>query len=137
LAIMQHLSSIWGDVLAWAVILAGLVTFAGLIVGRDRRRAPARPVTVADANLDLAAPEGSRSLTPEREWALVLRHATHDLERGASVAALQEDAALKIGAAEHAFNRLVTDCANLCPTSATPAVAATLEGPAERRPLAA
>jgi hypothetical protein len=49
-----------------------------------------------------------------------VRHATQGLSRAAELPALQASAALKIESAEHAFNRLVADCAGLCRTLSTP-----------------
>jgi hypothetical protein len=62
----------------------------------------------------------SSALDPEQEWELVMRSAGEGLERGADLSVLQADTALKIEAAEHAYKRLVADCAKLCRTSAVP-----------------
>jgi hypothetical protein len=143
---MEQLSGSWADVLAWAAVLAAIAACAGLVmpIGGHRRVAPpvaeAAPVSEALVPSAIDAP---RRLDRAQEWALVIGHATRDLERGPAVAALQSKAALKIAAAEHAFNRLVADYAMLRPMSATP----TSEPPreidnapqrtAERRHLAA
>ena len=150
---MEHLIDIWGDVLAWAAMLAVVVACAGVSarIGRGSRTAP--PVTripeVAAAT-EVPAIEGPRRLDPAREWGLVILRATLDLERPAALASLQAAAGVKIAAAEHAYNRLVDDCANLCPSSATPTVVPppqrvtvsisalrARERPTEHRPLAA
>jgi hypothetical protein len=121
--IMQHLSGIWADVLVGAAILTGLAACAGLLARRDRPRRPAPPVTaVGDTAADLAATETFPRLGREREWALVVGHASRDLERGAALAALQAHAAVKLAAAEHAFNRLVADYTNFCRSPATSTV---------------
>jgi len=148
---MQNLSGVWADVLAYAAILAGLAACAGLAVRRDRPLRPAPPRTVGATHLSVAAAGAPHRLDPAREWSLVTRRATQDLDRAAGLAALQAEAALKLAAAEHAYNRLVGDCAQLCRTSAKPTVVVaayqrgaehrqlprTLDRPAERRPLAA
>lgn len=130
---MQQLSGAWADALGWAAVLAGLAVFACFIVLIDRRR-HARGANVA-ATLDRG-----------REWELVVRRATQDLWRGPELAALQADALVKIESAEHAYNRLVVDCARLCTISELSAaptfepaseLARETERPPERQPLAA
>jgi hypothetical protein len=146
---MQHLSGVWADVLAWAAILAALAACAGLFVRRDRPHRAPPPLTVIVADPDLAT-EAPRRLGRAQEWRLIIRSASQGLEGGAALAALQSEAALKLAAAEHAFNRLVADYGNLRPHSATSPIAPphrptpgsrtpahTLERPTERRPLAA
>jgi hypothetical protein len=121
--IMEQLSGSWADVLAMAAVLAAIAACAGLVtrIGGHRRLAPpvteAAPVSEAPEPSAIDAP---RRLDRAQEWALVIGHATRGLERGPAVAALQSKAALKIAAAEHAFNRLVADYAMLRPISATP-----------------
>jgi len=158
IGIMEHLIDAWGDVLAWTAVLAAVVACAGLAarVGRPGRTAPpaAKIAEMAAAAEESAAEapamQGPRRLDPAREWGLIILHATLDLEKPAALAALQAEAGVKIAAAEHAYNRLVDDCANLCPASATPTVLPppqrvavprrpplTPEPWAERRPLAA
>jgi hypothetical protein len=156
---MEHLTDAWGDVLAWTAVLAAVVACAGFAARIGRPGRTAAPVTkivevaaVAEvsAAAEVPAIAGPRRLDPAREWGLVILRATLDLERPAALAALQAEAGVKIAAAEHAYNRLVDDCANLCPTSATPTVVPppqrvavprapplTRERWAERRPLAA
>ena len=150
---MEHLIDIWGDVLAWAATLAVVVACAGVSARIGRRSRTAPPVTrIAEvaAATEVPAIEGPRRLDPAREWGLVILRATLDLERPAALASLQTAAGVKIAAAEHAYNRLVDDCANLCPSSATPTVVPPLqrvavsssalrarERPTEHRPLAA
>jgi hypothetical protein len=120
---MQHLSGNWADVLAWVTILAGLVACAGLIVRLGEPRQPAPCVALTDTVVDAPEAEGSRRLGPEREWALVVRLATQGLDRSSTLATLHADAARKIAAAEHAFDRLVADYASLCGPSAASAAA--------------
>jgi hypothetical protein len=117
-------------------VLAGLASLACLIVQIDRRRSVApRAVDTAPARLGRA-----------QEWELVMRRAGQDLSRAAELPALQARAAVKIEAAEHAFNRLAAECDRLCRTPAAPTALvplpfpsrhATLPGKAEHQRLAA
>jgi hypothetical protein len=75
--------------------------------------------------MDSELPSAEPKLEREREWELVMRRAREDLARGAELAALQADTALKIASAEHAYNRLVADCARLCGVTAVPPPAPT------------
>ena len=133
--IAQLWDSIWGDIFGWGTVLAGLAAFAGLIAVLQLRRAPKGARVV----------ETVARLEHRREWELVMRCATQELWRGPEVAALQADAAIRVEAAEHAYNRLVVDCAKVCPVSpaptfkpAGPAPVREPEAPApEREPLAA
>jgi hypothetical protein len=147
---MQHLSGNWADVLAWVVILAGLVACAGFIVRLGEPRQAVPPIATTDTVVDQPEADASRRLGPEREWALIVHHATRGLDRSSSLATLHADAARKIAAAEHGFDRLAADFASLCQPSAASAAALqhrlattpgksprTPQGPAERPPLAA
>jgi hypothetical protein len=122
--IMQHVSGLWGEVFEWAAILTGLAVLASLITRIDRRRPEARRT---DA-MYTEPPNAEPKLEREREWELVMRRVREDLTRGSELAALQAATALKIASAEHAYNRLVADCARLCGIAAVPPPAPT--GPA-------
>jgi hypothetical protein len=119
--IMQHVSGLWGEVFEWTAILIGLAALASLITRIDRRRSEPRRTDAMDTEPPGAEPKLKR----EREWELVMRCARQDLARGAQLAALQADTALKIASAEHAYNRLVADCARLCDVAAVPPPAPT------------
>jgi hypothetical protein len=119
--IMQHVSGLWGEAFEWVAILTGLAVLASLITRIDRRRPEARRIDATDTEPPRAEPKLER----EREWELVMRRAREDLTRGAELAALQADTALKIASAEHAYNRLVADCARLCDVAAVPPPAPT------------
>jgi hypothetical protein len=162
---LQHFIGNWVELLGWAAMLALVAGLAGLIVrvearlaartGRRRaggngRRRSARPVgqrrkAVQRAGLAEmpAGPEMPARLDRRREWELVVRHGVEDLARGQRIAALQEDATLKLLSAEHALNRLAADCARLRHASAAPAFELPSraehrpDSAAERRPLAA
>jgi len=51
---------------------------------------------------------------------MVVALATRELSRAPEVAAIQTRAALKIDSAEHAYNRMVADCAKVCGASVAP-----------------
>jgi len=51
---------------------------------------------------------------------MVIGLVARELSRAAELAAAQAHAALKIDAAEHAYNRIVADCAKICRPSAAP-----------------
>jgi hypothetical protein len=107
---MQQLGGVWSDIAGWVAVLAGLASLACLIV-RERRSATGSRIGAGPARLGHA-----------QEWELVMRHAAQDLSRAAELASLQARAAVKIESAEHAFNRLVAECAGLCRTpTAAPA----------------
>jgi hypothetical protein len=133
--IAQHWDGIWGDIFGWIAVLAGLAALAGLIAVLRRHRARKGPGPV----------DSAARLERGREWELVMRRATQELWRGPEVAALQADAAIRVEAAEHAYNRLVVDCAKVCAVSppptfeqAGPEPAREPKAPApEREPLAA
>jgi hypothetical protein len=128
---VQHLSGAWVDILGWAAVLAGLAIFVRIIVLMRRLRP--RGANVAET--------GAR-LNRGREWEVVACRATHDLWRGPVLAELQADALVKIESAEHAYNRLVVECAKVCATSAVPTIEPAREverqpEPVEHPPLAA
>src|SRR5262245_38292730 len=147
---MQQLIGTWADVLASGVILAALAACAALFVRRDQRLSRTAPPAIdLDVPADVPVPAPNRPAA-DREWDLVIGHATRGLERQAALLTLQGETAQKIAAAEHAYNRLVADCAKLRPTSASPTVWSPHEfaagpsrsprapgRPAERPPLAA
>jgi hypothetical protein len=154
---MEQLSGIWEDLLAWAV-LVGVVAFAAVItrMGGHRRPAPAAAApAVSEAPPAAEVSEaptivGLRRLDRAQEWRLVMDHASRGLERTPAAAALQSQAAQKIAAAEHAFNRIVAECPIRrrisAPSTAAPRyeitdprrmLPHTPKGTPERRPLAA
>jgi hypothetical protein len=135
-AIVQHLGGDGTAFPVWAaVLLAGLAVVAVLGATVARRHRAARAGR-------MAAPA---RIERGQEWDLVVHRATQDLWRGPELADLHADAQLRIESAEHAYNRVVADCAKLCDLPVAPTVdpasqapAAPEEAPApERAPLAA
>jgi hypothetical protein len=110
LDIMQQFGGVWGELSAWAAVLTGLASLAGILKLIDRRP-PVSPQTSADTS----------RLDRGQEWDRVMRQATLGLSREDVLAALHADSALKIESAEHAYNRLVADCARLCRAAEAPA----------------
>jgi hypothetical protein len=127
---MEQLSGTWADLFAWAAVLACVAACAGIVtrIG-GHRRAPPLVIEVTPVS-EIAEPSRTDALgrlDPAQEWTLVIRHATRHVERGLGLATLQLEAKLKTAAAEHAYNRLVADCAMLRRISATPTVGPTHE----------
>jgi hypothetical protein len=163
--IAPYLNDIWTEAFAWAVVLAAVAAVSALVAragGRHRRMRPrkqpryqipkagiaelqAAEITAAEPD-DAAADDaqaGAR-LDRAREWEIVMRRAAQGVSLAPELAALQADAALKLGAAEHAYKRLAADYERLCsPPPATPASepapqpASAPEAPQQREPLAA
>ncbi len=94
--------------LALAAALTGLAARPRVVARLDRPRRTAPAVTRR------GVAETPRRLQPAQEWELVVRRTAQDLERGTALAALQAKAAVKLAAAEHAYNRLAADFAKLC-----------------------
>jgi hypothetical protein len=135
-AIVQQVGGDWADIPAWVAALAVLAVFAvvvALVAGR--RAARAGKIAEPPARIERGA-----------EWELVVQRARQDLWRGPGLVDLQADARLRIESAEHAYNRMVADCARLCdlpvaptfePATAPPDAPEASPAPPERPPLAA
>ncbi|MBX9591111.1 MAG: hypothetical protein K2X43_17635 [Hyphomonadaceae bacterium] len=85
-----------------------------------------------------------RRLAPGSEWQKIMSISLAELSRAPDLQSMQARAALQIDAAEHAFNRLIAECAKV----SAPVVAPTFEparqlvrepanAPVRQRPLAA
>jgi hypothetical protein len=127
---VYYLGGVWADVLGWALVLGGMVAFAGLVTLIDRRNTNRFRI-----------PEMPPRLDGGHEWERVIRRATKELARSPRVEELQADATMTIESAEYAYNRLVVDCAKHCamPTASTIEPTPELprkpeEPPAEERP---
>lgn len=134
--IAQILELIPADIAGWTAVVAGLVAFALLLRWLDPTR--------SDILNLIIAPPPVRQLEPGRDWQKIMDVSLVELVRGPDLLSLHADAALQIDAAEHAFNRLLAECAKV--TSLV--VAPTFEPlrqlahepvavPAQRQPLAA
>jgi hypothetical protein len=125
--VMQHMSGVWGELSGWAAILAGLAVLACVIVRLDRRRPSPHRTDLGQA---------AATLDHGREWELIMHSASEGLSRGADLAALQADTALKIDAAEHAYKRLAADLANLRSKATEPVAEPAPEPEPEEAPRA-
>jgi len=114
------LESIPGDIVGLMAVIAGLAALATFIrfdQTRKDRRGERKPVRAAS------------KLEPGNEGRQSVDASLADLERAPDLQAMQADAALQIDAAEHAFNRMVAECAKV----SNPQVAPTFE-PSHRLP---
>jgi hypothetical protein len=90
---------------------------------RPRRHSPFQRREQAPQPVRVATP--AARLDARREWEIVTGFLARELARMSEIAALQAGAALKIDAAEHAYNRIVADCARIL----GPAFAPTFQPP--------
>ena len=131
----QILELIPVDVAGWIAVVAGMAAFA-LLLRLDQARKDRR-------NKVVPAPPG-RQLEPGSEWQRVMDVSLVQITRSPDLQSMQARAAAQIDAAEHAFNRLLAECAKVSP----PLVAPTFEPmrqlgrepaavPVQQQPLAA
>ena len=99
---LQILDGIPAEAAGWAAVIAGLAIFAALLAIRDRRR------RVQEAARQAQIPPRSQ---PIRDWHKA--RAARDVARAAEVAAMQARAVLQIDAVEHAYNRMLAQCAGV------------------------
>jgi len=136
--LIEHiLQQIPADVAGWLAIVAGLAAYAVLLRWLD----PTRKVVVP--NVIAAAPPVRRFETGF-EFQKVMDVSLAELVRAPDLGSIQARAAAQIDAAEHAFNRLLAECAQV----STPLVTPTFEplrqlarepeaAPVQQQPLAA
>jgi hypothetical protein len=86
----------------WAAVVAGLCMLAAWLACQDRRRS----AQDAAASRQAHATPPSLSLGDSYEV-----KAARDVNRAAEIAAMQATAALQVDAVEHAYNRLLAQCA--------------------------
>jgi hypothetical protein len=131
----QILEQIPADVAGWMAVVAGLAMFA-LLLRLDQARKDRRSMIVP------APPAGQ--LEPGSEWRKIMDVSLAEITRSPDLQCMQARAAAQIDAAEHAFNRLLAECARV----STPLVAPTFEplrqlprepaaAPEQQQPLAA
>lgn len=125
------------DVAGWIAVVAGLAAFA-LLVKLDQARKDAWQVSVPEP-APAAAPLG-----PGTDWQRIMDVSLVELTSAPDLHSIQARAAMQIDAAEHAFNRLLAECARV----STPIVSPSLEpvrelpreqakAPLRQQPLAA
>lgn len=93
-------------------MIAGLSVFA-LLVALDDWRKSTRPIVEAS--------KPAQRLEPGRDWQKVMDIAARDIARVPELASIQARAALQIDAAEHAFNRMLAECASVIAVPVAPA----------------
>lgn len=131
----QILEQMPADAAGWLAVVAGLAALA-LLVRLGQAREDARQVSV---QAPVAAP-----LEPGTDWQRIMDVSLVELTRAPDLHSIQERAAMQIDAAEHAFNRLLAECARV----STPIVSPSLEpvrelpreeakAPLRQQPLAA
>lgn len=125
------------DAAGWFAVVAGLAAFA-LLVKLDQVRKDARQTSGLEP-VPAAAP-----LEPGTDWQRIMDVSLVELTRAPDLHSIQARAAMQIDAAEHAFNRLLAECARV----STPVVSPSLEpvrelpraeatAPPRQQPLAA
>jgi len=102
---VQMLDSIPGDVAGWAAVIAGLAVFAALVARDDRRRRVREAVRVAAMLTPVQQPVSS--------WSKHRESAARDVARAHGLAAMQAQAAQQIDAVEHAYSRMLAQCATI------------------------
>ena len=131
----QILELMPADVAGWTAVVAGFAVFA-LLLRLDQARKNRR-------NMVVPVPP-ARQLEPGSEWQRVMDVSLVEITRSPDLQSMQARAAAQIDAAEHAFNRLLSECAKVSP----PLVAPTFEpmrqlgrepaaAPVQQQPLAA
>ena len=91
------------------MVIAGLATLALLLRWREMRLAARARNEKAQAE----APDTAASESGAREWRLVTETALKELARARELAPMQARAVSQIDAAEHAFNRLAVELAQI------------------------
>ena len=110
----QILELIPVDVAGWTAVVAGFAVFA-LLLRLDQARKDRR-------NMVVPVPP-ARQLEPGSEWQRVMDVSLVEITRSPDLQSMQARAAAQIDAAEHAFNRLLAECAKV----SSPLVAPTFE----------
>ena len=125
---LQILDWVPADAAGWAAVIAGLSILTTLLAFQDRRK------RAQEAAQRVQTPR----LQPVRDRNKA--RAARDVARAAEIAAIQARAALQIDAVEHAYNRMLAQCAGVMGHLATRPLEPVQEPAAEaaeRQPLAA
>lgn len=133
--IAQILELIPAEIAGWMAVVAGFAAFA-LLLRLDLARKDRRDVIMPS----LPASE----LEPGRDWQKIMDVSLVELVRAPDLRSMQADAAMQIDAAEHAFNRMLAECAKVTSLVVAPTfeplrqlVREPAAVPAQRQPLAA
>jgi len=131
----QILEQIPANVAGWMAVVAGLATFA-LLLRLDQARKDRRNVIVP------AVP--ARQLEPGSDWQRIMDVSLAEITRSPDLQCMQARAAAQIDAAEHAFNRLLAECAKVSTPVVTPTFKPVQQvareivvAPVQQQPLAA
>jgi len=102
--IAQILELMPAEIAGWTSVVAGLAAFA-LLLRLDQSRKDRRNVIIP--------PPPAGELEPGRDWQKIMDVSLVELVRAPDLQSMQADAALQIDAAEHAFNRMLAECAKV------------------------
>jgi hypothetical protein len=102
--IAQILELMPAEIAGWTSVVAGLAAFA-LLLRLDQSRKERRNVVIA--------PPPVSELEAGRDWQKIMDVSLVELVRAPDLQSMQAAAALQIDAAEHAFNRMLAECAKV------------------------
>lgn len=102
--IAQILELMPAEIAGWTSVVAGLAAFA-LLLRLDQSRKERRNVVIA--------PPPVSELEAGRDWQKIMDVSLVELVGAPDLQSMQADAALQIDAAEHAFNRMLAECAKV------------------------
>lgn len=105
-----HVQHIGPELLGWLMVIAGLSALALLLRLREGRQAARR---AAAAKVETEVLQTPKQLGAAREWRLIADAAMRELARAGELAPMQARAVSQIDAAEHAFNRLAVELAQI------------------------
>jgi hypothetical protein len=123
------------EIAGWMSVVAGFAAFA-LLLRLDQARKDRRNVIIP--------PSPACELEAGRDWQKIMDVSLVELVRAPDLRSMQADAALQIDAAEHAFNRMLAECAKVTSLVVAPTfeplrqlAGETAVVPAQQQPLAA
>ena len=133
--IAQILEQMPAEIAGWMAVAAGFAAFA-LLLRLDQARKDRRNVVIS--------PPPASELEPGRDWQKIMDVSLVELVRAPDLQSIQADAAMQIDAAEHAFNRMLAECAKVTSLVVAPTfeplrrlVREPVPVPAQQQPLAA
>jgi hypothetical protein len=133
--IAQILELVPAEIAGWMAVVAGFAAFA-LLLRLDQARKERRDVI-------MPSPPASE-LEPGRDWQKIMDVSLVELVRAPDLRSMQADAARQVDAAEHAFNRMLAECAKVTSLVVAPTfeplrqlVREPAVVPAQQQPLAA
>jgi hypothetical protein len=134
--IAQILELIPAEIAGWMAVVAGFAAFA-LLLRLDQARKDSHNVLVIP-------PQPAGELEPGRDWQKIMDVSLVELDRAPDLRSMQAEAARQVDAAEHAFNRMLAECAKVTSLVVAPTfeplrqlVREPAPVPAQHQPLAA